>query len=225
MEAAEIDYARAELDVGAPARHVRGDGHRTGLAGLRDDLGFLLVELGVQHVVLDAPALQHAAKRFRGVDGGGPDQDGLALSVQFLDFIDDRVILLATGAEDHVVVVGAPDRLVGRDLHHVHLVDREELARFRHGRAGHARQLLVHAEVILYGDGRDRARFLLDLHAFLGLDGLVQALGQPPAVHQPAREGVDQDDLAVLDDVIDVLLVDRVGLEQLVHVVDAFAAF
>ena len=81
VEAAEIDYAGAELDVGAPARHVRSDGHRTGLARLRDDLGFLLVELGVQHVVLDPPALQHAAQRFRGVDGGGPDQDGLALFV------------------------------------------------------------------------------------------------------------------------------------------------
>ena len=38
----------AELDVGAAPRHVGGDRHRAGNAGLRDDIGLLLVVAGVQ---------------------------------------------------------------------------------------------------------------------------------------------------------------------------------
>ena len=49
----------AELDVGAAAGHVGGDGDRAGHAGLRDDEGFLLVEAGVEHgEVLRRPCLR-----------------------------------------------------------------------------------------------------------------------------------------------------------------------
>jgi hypothetical protein len=54
----------AEQDVRAAARHVRGDGHVGHAPGLRDDLGFLRVELGVQHDVLDAAPLEHAGELF-----------------------------------------------------------------------------------------------------------------------------------------------------------------
>ena len=56
--------------------------------------------------------------------------------------------------------------------------------------------------------------------AFLGLDRLVEPVGPAAAVHHPAGEFVDDDDLAVLDDVIDVQLEHLVGLERLVEVVD-----
>ena len=56
--------------------------------------------------------------------------------------------------------------------------------------------------------------------AFLGLDGLVKAVGPAPPVHHPAGEFVDDDDLAVLDDIVDVLLEHDVGLERLVQVMD-----
>ena len=49
----------AEHDVRSAARHVRRNGDGTGLAGLRDDLGFLLVELGVEDDVADALALEN----------------------------------------------------------------------------------------------------------------------------------------------------------------------
>src|SRR3546814_19182419 len=60
----------------------------------------------------------------------------------------------------------------------------------------------------------------LDLHAFLGLDRLVQAVGPAAAVHHAAGEFVDDDDLAVLDDIIGVELEHHDGLERLVDVMD-----
>jgi hypothetical protein len=81
----------------------------------------------------------------------------------------------------------------------------------------------VHAEIVLDGDRRQRLGLALDAHAFLGLDGLVQAVAPAPAGHQAAGELVDDDDLVVLDDVLHVALVDAEGADELVHGVDALA--
>ena len=57
-------------------------------------------------------------------------------------------------------------------------------------------------------------------HALLRLDRLVQALRPAPPLHDPAGELVDDLHLAVLDDVVDVALVERLRLQRLVQVVD-----
>ncbi len=46
--------ALAQFDVGAAAGHVGGDGDGAALAGAGDDLGLLLVELGVEDGMDDA---------------------------------------------------------------------------------------------------------------------------------------------------------------------------
>ena len=75
-------------------------------------------------------------------------------------------------------------------------------------------QVLVQLEEVLDGDRGDRLRLFLDLDVFLGLDRLVQAVGPLPAVHEPARELVDDDDLALDDGVVAVALVDGVGAQR-----------
>ena len=85
-------------------------------------------------------------------------------------------------------------------------------------RAGHAGQLVVQAEVVLEGDRGEGHRLALDAQALLGLDGLVQALLPAAAGHLAAGELVDDDDLAVLDDVVAVALVERVGAQRLLEV-------
>ena len=81
------------------------------------------------------------------------------------------------------------------------------------------RQLAVHAEVVLEGDRGQRLVLALDLHAFLGLDRLVQAVAPAPARHQAAGELVDDDHLAVLHHVVLVAVVQVVGAQRRVHVV------
>ena len=135
------------------------------------------------------------------------------------DLLDHGVELLALALVDDVGVVDADHRLVGRHDDDVELVDLLELDRLGVGRAGHAGELRVHAEVVLDGDRRQRLVLALDAHAFLRLDRLVQAVGPAPAGHQPAGELVDDDHLAVLHDVVDVALEERVRLQRLVDVV------
>ena len=209
----------AELDVGAAARHVGGDGDGAGLAGLGDDLRFLLVIARIQHIVRNVHALQHAGEDFRFLDRGGADEDRLSALARILDDGDDRLVFFAGGAIDLVVLVLAGDRHVGRDLDDVEPVDVHELVGFGRGGAGHAGELLVEAEIVLEGDRGERLVLRLDRHMLLGLERLVQSFGIAPARHHAAGELVDDDDLVVLDDVVLVALEQLVGAQPLLHVV------
>ena len=221
VQAADLGDAVPELDVRAAPRHVRRDRDRALLARERDDLGFARMVLRVQHLVRDARDLEHAREDFGRRDLDRAEQDRLALRVAPLDVGDDRLELLALRAVDLVVAVDAVHRTVRRDRDDVELVDVLELARLRLGRARHAGELLVEAEVVLDRDRRERLRLLLDLDALLRLDGLVQAV-RPPAARQDApRELVDDVDVVVLHDILDVALVEAVGPQELVHDVHA----
>src|SRR6266545_11277 len=194
VEPARLDDAVGELDVDAAAGHVRRDRDRPELAGVLDDLGLARVLLGVEDGVRDSLPRQQLAQVLRGLDRDRADEDGLPLLVALLDVADDRLELPLLRLEDKVVLVVALDGDVGRDLDHVQVVDLDELLLLGLGRTGHAGELLVEAEVVLEGDRRERDVLLLDLHALL--------------------------DLAVLDHVVDVALVERLGLEPLDQVVD-----
>ncbi len=186
----------AEQDVGAAAGHVGGDGDLAELSGLGDDLGFALVELGVEHDVLDALALEDVREQLGFFDRGGADEDWLLRFVEFLDFVGDGEVFFFRGAEDDVGVLEAAHRLVGGDDDDVELVDLVELGGLGLGGSGHAGELLVEAEVVLEGDGGEGLIFLADVDAFFCLDGLVEAIGPAAAGHEAAGELVDDDDLA-----------------------------
>ena len=208
----------AELDVGAAAGHVGGDRHRAAGAGLRHDRRLLLMVAGVQHPVRHLLLLQQRREMFGLLDRHGADQNRLPALPAFLDHRDDRVVLLAGGAIDLVVVVGADARHVGRDVDDLQLVDLLELAGLGHRRAGHAGQLGIQAEVVLEGDRGERLVLLLNLHALLRFQRLVQALRVAAALHHPAGELVDDDDLVVLDDVVGVAAEQLVRAQRLIGV-------
>ena len=217
---AHVDRA-AELDVGAAAGHVGGDGDGPGHAGLGHDVGLLLVEAGVQHGellgslagagggverlepallrevdLLEAGLLEQLRHQLGLLDRGRADQHGLHPRGRLLDLDDDRLHLLLEGPVDDVVLVHAGHGHVGGDLDHVELVDLLELLGLGGGGAGHAAELLVEAEIVLEGDRGERDVLGLDLHPLLGLERLVQAFRIAPPRHHAASELVDDDDLA-----------------------------
>ena len=150
--------------------------------------------------------LQQTGQLFRLLDGNGADQNGLAALLKFLDFLGRVAELLLFGPVDHVLILLADQRPIGRDDGDIEIVDLLELGRFGFRRTGHAGELLVHAEVVLEGDGGEGLVLALDLDVFLGFDGLVQTVAPAAAGHQAAGEFVDDDHLAVFDDVIVVAL-------------------
>ncbi len=100
------------------------------------------------------------------------------------------------------------------------VVDLDELLLLGLRRSGHATELLVEAEVVLEGDRGKRDVLLADLDALLRLDCLVEALTPTASLHDPTRVLVDDLHLAVLDHVVDVALVQRLGFERLAEMVD-----
>ena len=134
------------------------------------------------------------------------------------DLVDDRVPLAALLRVDEVRVVGADHLAVGRDDDDLEVVDLRELLRLGLGRTGHAGQLVVHAEVVLERDRGEGPLLVADRRALLGLDRLVEPLRPAPPGHEATGELVDDDHLAVLDDVVAVALVEDLRLQRLLEV-------
>src|SRR5262249_27070196 len=220
VQAAEVDDAVAELDVDASARHVRRNRDGMRLSRVLDDLRLARVLLRVEDVVRNSLSLQQLRHVLGRLDGDGAHEHGLTLLVPLLDVADDRLELPLHGLEDEIVLVPARDRHVCRDLDDVQAVDLDELLLLRLRRTGHPGELLVEAEVVLERDRRERDVLLLDLHALLRLDRLVQSLRPAAPFHDAHGELVDDLHLAVLDDVVDVALVEGLRLERLGQVVD-----
>ena len=208
----------AQLDVGAAARHIGGNGHRAHPPGLRHDMRLALMEARVQDFVLYLFLRQIFAQHLRFFDADGADQYRLADILPLADFLGDRAELVGDILVEFVGLVDPQDIDVGRDRHHIHLVNVEEFGRFGQRGAGHPAKLGIHPEIILEGDRRQSLVLGLDPHPFLGLDRLVKSVRPAPTVHHPPGEFVDDDDLVVLDDIIDVLLEHLVRLERLIEV-------
>ena len=179
------------------------------------------MQLGVQYLVRNLTDVQRAAEQLRNFDRGGTHEYGAAGVAQLLDFVDDGVVLLAFGLEYQVVAVVALGDYVGRNHRHLELVDLPEFARFGFGRTGHARELVVHSKVVLKRNRRVGLRGGLNGHALFGLNRLVQSVGIAATVHDAAGLLVDDFNLALHDHVLDVFFKERVGLQELVHAVDA----
>ena len=147
--------------------------------------------------------------------------DAVCVAAVFLhDAVDDGLELFFFRAINNVAILRADQRTVGGNDHHVQAVNLPEFFRFGFRRAGHARELLMHAEIILEGDGGERLILALDLHAFFGLDRLMQPVGPPAPGHLAAGEFIHDDDLAVVHDVINVALIEGMRAEGLIDVVD-----
>src|SRR5882762_9564815 len=203
----------AQKDVGAPARHVGGDSDHVLAACLRYDLSFFLVILGVQDDVADIFLFQQLGKPLRFFDGRGTNQYGSAVCIHFLNIVGGGKVFFALGAVDDVRVFEAEHLHIGGDDRDFELVNLVKLGGFRLCGSGHARELLIHAEIILEGDGGKRLVLALDLHAFLGFDGLVQTVGPAPPRHHAPRELVYDDDFAVFHHVLDIATIERVRLD------------
>jgi hypothetical protein len=205
-------------DVGATSRHVGRHRDRARPPGLGDDLRLGRVELGVEHVVLDALAGEQLGEVLTALDGGGAHEHRLLLLDPLGDVLDDGAELGLLGLVDEVALVLARHGPVGRDGHDLELVDLVQLGRLGLGGARHAGQLLVEPEVVLERDGGEGLVLRLDLDPLLGLDGLVHALVVAATVQHAAGELVDDDHLAVADDVVLVLGEQLLGLDGVVQV-------
>ena len=211
----------AEQNVRAAAGHVRRHGDRAFAPGLRHDARLALVLLGVQYLVRDACFLQQLRNFLGFLDGNRAHQHGLTPLVIMADAVRERIVFLQDAADNRfeffflravndVRSFDANQRAIGRDDRHIQAVNLAEFRGLGRCRSGHAGEFLVHAEVILEGDGCECLVLALNLHSFLGFYGLVQAVGPAAPGHLSPGEFIDDDHFTVFHHVIDIVLVQRV---------------
>src|ERR1700730_9011522 len=136
--------------------------------------------------------------------------DTVGQGIVFLqNAVDDGFTFFFFGAINNVGVFFADQGAIGGNHDDVEVVNLTEFGRFRFRRTSHAGKFLVHAEIVLEGDGCKRLILALDFYAFLGFHGLVQTVGPAAAGHLAAGQFVNDDDFTVLVDVVDVDFVKR----------------
>ncbi|CAB5025329.1 unannotated protein [freshwater metagenome] len=183
----------------------------------------------MRHPVL----LQQLAEVLGLLDTRRADEDWLPVLMSLDDVSEHGVVLGRFGTVDEIGVVNPDHRPIRRDRHDAEVVDLRELRRLSHGGTGHAPEPLVQPEEVLEGDGGEGLVLGLDLHALLRLDGLVQALVVPTPREDAASVLIDDEHLAVDDDVVAILpeellrpnrIVEEAherGIHRVVEVVDA----
>ncbi len=135
----------AQQNIGTAAGHVGRNGDPAFAARLRHNVGFALVILGVQNLVLDAHLFEHGRQVLGFLDRDGAHQHRLSAFVEFLDLFRGVAELLFFGPVDDVLILLADHRPVRRNHSDIELVDLLEFRRFRFRGTGHAGELVVQA--------------------------------------------------------------------------------
>ena len=123
MEVGNNVWVAAQHNVSTTTSHVGSHGHLAGQTGASDDLGFLLVEFSVENIMLDVPALQQLGKVFRTLHRGGTHQNRLPLGHTFRNVLHHRGKFGFLGFIHQVSHVYPLRLFVGRNRHHIKLVD------------------------------------------------------------------------------------------------------
>ena len=115
-------------------------------------------------------------------------------------------------------LVAANQGPVGRNCGDVEPVDLTIFLNVADRGSGHAGQSVVAPEECLERDGCQGAGFLADGAAFLGLQCLMKPFIVAPPRHHPPGKLVDDDNRAVLHDVVTIALQQRMGAQRLYNV-------
>ena len=135
------------------------------------------------------------------------------------DFIDNRFKLALFGFIYNVGVVNPYHRLVCRDNYNVQLVYLPEFVFLGGGCTGHTGKLFIKSEIVLEGDGCNRLGFVCNLYPLFCLYRLMKSGVIPSAVHKSSGELINNNDLAVFNNVVNILFHNAVGFDRLIYMV------
>ena len=135
------------------------------------------------------------------------------------DSVDNCVELSSFGLVNRVGQVLTDNRLVCRNFNNVKLVDFLKFLGLCLSSTRHTRKLFVKSEVVLERDCSKSFAFALNLYALFCLNRLMKSLVETSAVHKTTCKFVNDDNLAVLYNVVNVKLHNAVSLDSLIYVV------
>ncbi|MBA7635971.1 hypothetical protein ES703_43584 [subsurface metagenome] len=176
------------------------------------------MHLGVKHLVGYAPPLQQVTQVLGLFYRDSAHQHRPPLLMKLLYLTRHRPVLGFFVFVNLVRIVLPNHRFMGGYNHYVQLVYLVKFLRLGKSGTRHSRQLLIHPEVVLNGNGGKGSGFPLNPYVLLGFYRLMQTLGVPATEHQPAGKFVHDKNLTILDHVIAVFLIQGIGFKGAVQV-------
>ena len=180
--------------------------------------------LGVQNIVGKTRLLQHTADQFRMLNRNRSNEYRLASLVCLSDFFHHRCILLSHSLVNHIVAVDSANRTICWHHNYIQLVNLSELSSFRLRRASHTRKLFIHSEIVLNSNSGQRLGLTLYFDALLSFNSLVKTITPASARHKPACILINDYYLIILNNVFNVLLVQTVGSNKLIYILNSLSA-
>ena len=145
--------------------------------------------------------------------------------IQFHNLVNHSLPLGLIRLEHQIGGVIPDHRHVGGNYCHFQAINLVELVRLSGGGTGHARQFVVHSEVVLQGNGSVSYTLPLNLDTFLGLHRLVQSVRPAtPSLKTPSKL-IDNDNFAIPDHVVLVPLFLNVSGHGVLNVVHQMVIF
>ena len=175
--------------------------------------------LSIEHIMRNACFSQHVADKFGVFDRGRTDKNRLTAAVALFNVINDGFVFFFCSAINLILLVITNHHAVCRDDNRFQTVNFLEFISFRIGRTGHTGELFIHTEVVLEGNRRESLVFLLNFNAFFGFNGLMQTVGPTASFHQTTGEFVNDNDFAVLNDIVLVFDKERMSTERCIQIV------
>ena len=175
--------------------------------------------LCVKNGVRDSCFFKNERQLLGFLDRNGTNKHGLTFFTAFSDLIDNCSDLALIGGIYRVLTVDSDHWLVCRNLNNVKSIDGLELVLLGKRRTGHTRQLSVHTEIILEGNGSNSTALALNVNAFLGLNSLVQTVVVSSAGHKSACKCINNKNVSVFYYIVHLVFHNAVCLDGNVNVV------
>ena len=180
------------------------------------------MQLGIQNLMRYLTQGKHTAEQFAYLHAGGTYQNRTARLAHANYLLYDGIVFLTLCAIHTVVHIRTNHGAVGGNLHNIQFVDIPKLASLCYCRTSHTRQLVIHAEIVLQGNGGIGLCGILHLYMLFGFHSLMQAVAPSSAFHDTASLLIHYLHLSILNDIVIIEVEHGVSLEELLDGVHTF---
>ena len=181
---------------------------------------FTRVLLGIQYLVANSTLGEFARQVFALLNADCSNQDGLAKSMTLHNVFDNCAELCHFRLIDEVWLINAQHCAVCRNGHHLQVIGVHKFCSFSLRSTCHAGQLVVHAEIVLQGDGGESLVLFVDTKILFRFNSLVNTFTPATTLKHATRELVNDLYFACINDVVLVSAIQLFCLQgnsQLMH--------
>ena len=121
---------------------------------------------------------------------------------------------------NNICIVSPYHRLIGRNHHNIQIVNLIKLCCLCICCSCHACQFIIKPEIVLEGDCGKSLVLICNLNILLCLNRLMQAVAPSPSRHKPSCKFINNKNLAVFNNIINILLKKRMSFQCLNNMMD-----